>query len=264
MAGSFPTGRFVWYECMVADVEAAKEFYLAVTGWSTDVWEGGEEPYTMWMNGEKAIGGLMKLPEDAAAAGVPPHWMGYVATPDVEATVEKARGLGAQVLVEVMDIPEVGRFAVLQDPQGAVFSAYTPSNDPPGQDAPPGELDISWHELTTADMDAGFKFYEALFGWERKDSMDMGEAGLYQMYGRPGEPLPLGGMYNKPPDMPAPPNWLYYIMVPDIDAAVETVKAKGGQVLNGPMEVPGGDRVAQCMDPQGAAFALHTLKKEGS
>jgi predicted enzyme related to lactoylglutathione lyase len=261
MAGSFPTGRFVWHECLTADEEGAKDFYAAVTGWTSDVWDGGEAPYTMWMNGERPIGGIMKLPDEAVAAGAPPHWLGYVATPDIEATVERALGLGAQLMAGIMEIPQVGRMAVLSDPQGAVFAVYTPEGDPPGKDGPPGDRDISWNELATSDLEAGFKFYEALFGWEKKDSMDMGEAGTYQMYGRPGEPFPLGGMYLKPPEMPAPPNWLYYVTVPNIHAAVETVRAWGGKVMNGPMEVPGGDQVAQCMDPQGAAFALHMLAK---
>lgn len=263
MAGSFPIGRFVWYECLAADEAGAREFYVPVTGWTTQVWEGGGMPYTMWMNGEKPIGGLMKLPEEVAAMGAPPHWLGYIATPAVEDTVEKAQALGAQLLSGILEIPTVGKIAVLSDPQGAVFAAFTPEGDPPGKDGPPGNRDISWNELATTDHEAGFKFYQALFGWEKKDSMDMGDMGTYQMYGRPGEDFPLGGIYNKPPDMPAPPNWLYYMTVPDINAAVEAVKAQGGQVFNGPMEVPGGDLVAQCMDPQGAAFALHALAKKG-
>ena len=83
----------------------------------------------------------------------------------------------------------------------------------------------------------------------------MGGGNIYHMYGRPGGPT-LGGMYTRSPEMPVSA-WLLYATVPDIDAAVEAVKAGGGQLLNGPMEVPGGDRVAQCTDPQGAAFALH-------
>jgi hypothetical protein len=71
----------------------------------------------------------------------------------------------------------------------------------------------------------------------------------------------LGGMFNKTPEMPAPPHWLYYVRVDDVDRVAGEVPKAGGTVLNGPMDVPGGDRIAQCMDPQGAAFAIHHTKK---
>jgi len=84
----------------------------------------------------------------------------------------------------------------------------------------------------------------------------MGEAGIYQLYGF--DSVPLGGMFNKPDEMPGPPMWLYYISIDDVTTAVEKVKELGGQVVNGPMEVPGGDLIAQCLDPQGVLFALHS------
>jgi predicted enzyme related to lactoylglutathione lyase len=86
--------------------------------------------------------------------------------------------------------------------------------------------------------------------------MDMGPGGIYQIYGQGG--APLGGMFNKPDEMPGPPMWLYYVSVDDVNIAVERVVELGGQVLNGPMEVPDGDLIAQCVDPQGALFALHS------
>ena len=91
---------------------------------------------------------------------------------------------------------------------------------------------------------------------EKLEAMDMGDAGIYQIYGRHG--IPLGGMFNKPAEMPGPPGWLYYIRVEDVRGAADRVHRLGGRVLNGPMEVPGGDLIAQCMDPQGAMFALHS------
>ena len=158
--------------------------------------------------------------------------------------------------MEPMSVPDVGRMAVLRDPQGAVFAVFTAEADSPGREGPPQVGEFSWHELATSDYEAGFDFYSALFGWQKTTAMDMGEMGVYQMYGS-GE-HELGGMYNLLPEIPAPPHWLLYAKVPDVEAAAETVKSLGGQVLNGPMDVPGGDRVVQCMDPQGAAFALHS------
>jgi predicted enzyme related to lactoylglutathione lyase len=213
------------------------------------------------MNGETQVGGVMQLPDEAKQQGAPPHWLAYVAVPSVDDTLRQAERLGAKKLVGPMDIPTVGRIAVLQDPQGAVFAVYTPSGDAPGHDGVPAVGEFSWHELATSDYAAAFEFYTALYGWVKTEAMDMGPGGgTYQMFGRiPGRSI--GGMSNKPADQPGPPaSWLYYVTVPDVHAKVEQVKQLGGQVLNGPMEVPGGDFVAQCMDPQGAAFAIHSLK----
>jgi hypothetical protein len=113
---------------------------------------------------------------------------------------------------------------------------------------------VSWHELATTDREGAWAFYSDLFDWQKTDAMDLGEMGTYQMFGRGAHPL--GGLFDKPPQIPVP-NWLPYVLVPDVAAVLERVKAGGGQVLNGPMEVPGGDLIAQCMDPQGAPFAIH-------
>jgi predicted enzyme related to lactoylglutathione lyase len=113
---------------------------------------------------------------------------------------------------------------------------------------------FSWHELMAGDVEAAFRFYSQLFGWQKTEAIQ-GPMGTYQMYGKGGRTF--GGMMTRPKDYPAPPHWLYYVKVGDLDAALGRVKAGGGQVLHGPMEVPGGTRVAQCVDPQGAAFALH-------
>ena len=255
MSGTDPRGRFVWFDLVTTDPDAATSFYGEVIGWSTSLWEAGEMSYTMWTNGGTPIGGVMTLPEDAVAQGAPPHWLAYIATPDVDGTTEQAKELGAHVLVAPTDIPTVGRFAVLADPQGAVFAVFMADGEFPGHDGPPQQGEFSWHELMTTDHVAAFEFYNKLFGWEKTDAMDMGEAGIYQMYGRDG--TTLGGMFNKPAEMPAPA-WLFYVMVDDVNRVVEKVKQNGGQVLNGPMEVPGGDLIAQCMDPQGAAFAIHS------
>ena len=256
-----PRGRFVWYDLMTSDPESATAFYTQLIGWGTSEWEGGTMPYTMWTNREKPIGGVMTLPEEAKAAGAPPHWMAYIAVEDVKATVAKVTGLGGGVLVPPTDIPNAGTFAVLTDPQGAPFAVYHSAEETPGPEGPPQVGEFSWHELATTDHEAAFDFYATLFGWEKTDATDMGEMGIYQMYGVGGSPL--GGMFNKPAEMPGPPCWLFYTKVDDVHKTVEKVKEMGGQVLNGPMEVPGGDMIAQCMDPQGAAFAIHSSKQGG-
>src|SRR6266571_3410342 len=186
----------------------------------------------------------------------PPHWMPYVAVPDVDATVRQAQGLGARVYVPPRDIP-VGRFATLADPQGATFSVYKPA---PASSPPPDTDDVkvggfSWHELVTTDWKRAWDFYRALFGWEHSSSMEMGPGNTYWMFKRGGGTTMLGGMYNKSAE--APPHWLCYVLVPNADRAAETAARAGGKIVMGPMEVPGGDRIAGGLDPQGAAFAVH-------
>ncbi|MFB3855278.1 MAG: VOC family protein [Vicinamibacterales bacterium] len=253
-------GRFVWYELMTTDPAAAKGFYTKVVGWGTQDWPGSNPPYWMWIRGEAPVGGLMQLPEEARKGGAPPHWLAYVSVPDVDQSVEQAKGMGAMVHVPPTEIPEIGRFAVLADPQGAAFAVFKALSHGGIPDKSPQTGDFSWHELVTTDLDAAFRFYSALFGWEKTTAMDMGPMGVYQMYGVPGHEL--GGMFNRPPDIPAPPHWMLYVKVDDIDQSTERVKSAGGQILNGPMEVPGGDWIVQCMDPQGAAFSLHAAKKD--
>lgn len=262
MAQEIPRGRFVWYELLTSDPDAAQGFYTELIGWHTSQWEGGEQPYTMWTNKDAPLGGVMTLPEEAKKAGAPPHWLAYIATPDVDGAVSQANTLGGRTLMPPMDIPSVGRFAIIADPQGAVFAAFTPAQEVPGHEDSPQLGEFSWHELATTDHEGALDFYTKLFGWKKTDAMDMGEMGTYQMYGRGDQTL--GGMFNKSADMPGPPHWLFYVKVDDVDKASEKVKQMGGQVLNGPMEVPGGDKVVQCMDPQGAVFALHASAPQGN
>lgn len=254
MAEDKPRGRFVWFDLMTPDPARAIEFYTKVIGWGTTAWEGGPKPYTMWTNSSMPIGGVMDVP-----AGAPPHWMAYISTPDTDATVKQAESLGAKVLHPATDIPTVGRFAVLADPQGAAFAVFTSTSQEPGHEGPAQIGEFSWHELATREAPAAFRFYQQLFGWEKTTAMDMGDAGTYQMYGRNG--LELGGIYNKPAEMPGPPAWTHYIRVDDVNRAAEATKANGGQIVNGPMEVPGGDWIFNAIDPQGAMFAVHAKPK---
>jgi len=254
-------GHFVWYDLMTTDEAAAKSFYNQLVGWGTQPFEGSDMPYTMWTAGSEPIGGVMKLPKEASDAGAPPYWVAYVAVTDVHATCDRATKTGGKVLHDPTDIDGAGCFAILQDPQGAVFAIYMSDNFSTDDPQPAGLGKISWHELATSDYEAGYGFYSDLFGWETQEDMDMGDGWIYRIYGRP-QSFPLGGMFTKPEEMPGPPMWLYYISVPSVDEALVKVKELGGQVLNGPMEVPGGDKIAQCMDPQGAAFALHSKALE--
>jgi predicted enzyme related to lactoylglutathione lyase len=250
MAGT-NAGRFAWYELMTKDAKAAIAFYTEVVGWKTQPFEN--RGYTMFVGSRGALGGTMGGHQG------PPHWRSNVVVEDVDAAVALTKKRGGRVLEEPADMPPIGRFALIADPQGAVIRIFKPQAPLElHEDAKAGEFD--WNELLTTDKKAAFDFYSALFGWKRIDEHDMGPMGTYLIYGLGGKPF--GGMFTKTDDMKAMPTaWLYYVDVSDLDAAIGRVKSKGGKIANGPMEVPGGSRIAQCFDPQGAAFALHEPKK---
>jgi predicted enzyme related to lactoylglutathione lyase len=249
-------GRIVWYELLTTDMKAAETFYTAVVGWTVRPFEGSPQPYDTWMrDGETSIGGVMTIPP---GMNFPPHWGMYVLVDNLEDAVAQIERLGGSSLSPVIDVPEVGRMRTMLDPQKAAFSVYETSNAHQ-PDAPRQIGDVSWHELMTTDADAALKFYGDLFGWKESTAMDMGPMGKYHIFN--GGSYDLGGMMNKSPEMgEAPPHWGIYFRVPDIDAAAARVKANGGQILNGPMDVPGGSKIVNCQDPQGAYFSLHALQ----
>lgn len=255
------TGQNVWFDLMTTDVEGAKRFYTELIGWKTQQWSEGDpsKPYSMWAVGEQPIGGVMELPEDARKMGAPPHWIAYTTVDDVDATAAKAEKLGARVYAPPMDIPTVGRFAILGDPQGATFAIFKPAGP---MDAPPDAVGhFSWAELNTTDYEAAWRFYSELFGWKHRSSMDMGPMGTYFMW-NDAEGKTKGGMSNMAKAMNLPAHWLHYVTVESVDETAKRVVEKGGKVLNGPMDIPGDDRIAQCQDPQGGFFAIYSHGKK--
>ena len=239
---------------MTTDTKSAANFYTKLVGWKTQAFAPNPS-YTMFTVKGAGVAGLMALPEPNS----PRIWLAYIGTPNVDETARQAEGLGGKVVKKPEDIPTVGRFAIIQDPQGALFVAFTPLPRSAPPKGTPNVDAFTWHELITTDWRGALAFYKSLFGWEETDSMDMGpEMGTYQMYGWKGRML--GGMMNKPKQSPGPPAWLSYMKVADAKKAAATIKQLGGQVINGPMEVPGGSWIATGLDLQGIAFAVHSPK----
>ena len=252
MADQSLRGRFVWHELKTPDAGASHEFYRRVVGWKSHPWE--QDPsYTLLSGGGEPIAATVGSDGDA------PQWIHYIGAADMDATVTQAAELGASVIKEATDIPNGARYAILSDPQGATFGIY--ASAPPHQpEKDPRRGQFSWMELATTDAKAALDFYCTLFAWDRIAAHDMGPMGFYYIFGRNGRQL--GGAFDKPAEMPGPASWFGYIRGKDLDKVVEVAKRAGGTLVNGPMEVPGGDWIAQFVDPHGAAFAVHVLKND--
>jgi predicted enzyme related to lactoylglutathione lyase len=247
-------GRFVWHQLLTRDIPGAKKFYSNLVGWKTLPWPL-DPGYTVCHAGDVPTAGMMAMTPEVPAEA-PPHWLQYIGTRDVDGTAEAAVRAGGSILKPPSDMQGAGRYAVLQDPQGAVFAIIDPENARPEPDGIPPVASFSWHELATTDHEAAFAFYSNLFGWDAIMRMDMGPVGIYLIFGQ-GE-VQKGGIYIKPTDYPAPPNWLPYARVPNVDDAVKVAEANGAKVTQPPMDVPGGGRIAMLQDPAGAAFAIHS------
>ena len=186
-----PASRFVWYELMTPDVPAAVDFYSEVVGWQAD---RSDPQYTLLKIGAAQVAGMMETPAELKAMGMPSAWSGYVMVDDVDAVEARVLQLGGKVLRPGSDIPEVGRFAVVADPQGAAFLLFKPSRtDPPAMPAPEAPGTIGWHELRATDGAAVWGFYATLFGWTQGEGLDMGPLGTYQLFEIDGTPSGASG-----------------------------------------------------------------------
>ena len=253
-----PNGKFTWFELMTSDVKAAGKFYSDVVGWSTHDMSGAEGmQYTTFNIGDVGMAGMLHLTGHTA-------WIGYISVDDVDAHIEKIVEAGGKLWKPATDVPGMLRFAVMSDPQGAPIAVFTPNPAMPSpqRPAPPTPGTIGWHELYTTDIDAGFDFYNKIFGWTKLTDMDMGPMGVYRIFndGDDTKPMGAGGMMTKDPKIPDPV-WGFYFQVDGINAAIERINAAGGKVLMGPHQVPGDSWIVMAEDQQGAKFNLVSLKQ---
>ena len=246
-------GQFGWVELMTEDVGAAAKFYGALLGFEARD-AGGAMDYQILHKNGVGFGGMMKMPAVAKAGGMLPCWLGYVMVDDIETSLVAAKAAGGRSYTDIVTVPDMLRFIAVSDPHGAPFYLMQPMGSPPSEGMPkPGEQGtVGWRELLAGDLASDFAFYSGLFGWKKTEVHDMGPMGPYQLWAA-GEQT--GGMMTKPKESPRP-LWNYYFNVDTLDAAVARAKDAGGKIVNGPMQVPGGQWVAQGFDPQGAFFCL--------
>jgi predicted enzyme related to lactoylglutathione lyase len=242
------SGRFCWHELSSPDVAKSRAFYGDLFGWTyTEMDMGPAGTYTLARSGDRDIGGFMKLDP---STGAPPNWLAYSTTPDVDKLAERAAKMGGAVVVPPMDIPDVGRFAIIRDAQGGVLGALKGTTET--EDPAPAAGRFCWDELGAADPKKAYAFYSELFAWGVKE-MDMGPGGTYRILTREGKDAAGIG----PQKQGAPVMWLSYIQVDDVDASAKKAAGLGGKVLEGGFDIPNIGRMAIVADPHGAVFALY-------
>src|SRR5947209_5885759 len=234
-------GSFCWFELATSDGETAKGFYAGLFGWTANEMPMGEgqPPYVM----------LQKDGKDAAALyenkQAPPNWLSYISVASVDDAVAKATSLGGKLVSGPMDVFDVGRMAVIGDPEGAVFAVWQAGKHHGAEIA--GEANtVCWDELQTRQRDRAKEFYGALFGWTLKESPEYIEIHIGEQ--------PIGGMMTMPKEVPpqVPPHWMPYFAVDDCDATVAKATSSGGGTIVPCMDIPNVGRFAVLRDPQGA------------
>ena len=254
-----PIGKFVWYEYMGDDLRAAVDFYSHVLGWTAQDAGMADFEYQVVSAAGAPIAGMMTIPADARAMGSKPSWAGYIWVEDVDSALPKLMAAGGKVFKAPSDIPGIGRFAVVADPYGGTFMLFHDSDgNPPAPAALGAPGTVGWRELHADDGAKAFAFYSDFFGWNKEGEFDMGPIGVYHLFNtRHGE---QGGIMTRTAQTQAA-FWLYYFNVEAADAAADRIMARGGRIINGPQEVPGGQWIVQAHDPQGAMFAVVAPKR---
>jgi uncharacterized protein len=246
-------GTFCWPELSTTDQAGAEKFYGELFGWKLSTTPmGPDEHYTIFLKGENSVAAAAAQQAEQKKAGVPPHWLSYASTADVDASVKTAQALGGRLLAGPFDVMEHGRMAVLADPTGAAFALWQAKGHP-GATAIDEDDTLIWTELVTDDVEKSRGFYEGLFGWK---------AEAY-----PG-PMPYtvfkrgdasaGGMMAKTPEMgPNVPNhWMPYFGVADAKATVRRARELGATIVVDAREIPDVGTMAVIRDPQGAHFSI--------
>lgn len=252
-------GSWIWYELITPDPEGAKAFYEAVTGWSMTTGHGDSDDYGFITAADGAmVGGMLRLTGEMAEHGARACWLGYVGVDNVDASLAAIEAAGGQILMPARDIEMAGRIAMAADPGGAPFYIMTPAPSEGEGESTAFQAETNyghcgWNELMAADAPREIAFYTGQFGWSLPEPMDMGEYGKYQFIAHDG--VTVGAIMGLMPEAPAP-MWNHYFWVPSIRKAAATITGNGGQIINGPMQVPGEDWIVQGIDPQGALFSL--------
>ena len=262
-------GQPIWYELMAPDPAAVAPFYRAVGGWEIpaagNAMPNGSEYRMIGRADGGNLGGVLTLTDGMQSSGARTEWLPYFYVDDVDAAAAKVEQLGGKVQMPATTMGDVGRMAMVTDPQGAPFYLMKPT---PPADNPDGKSDVfdvrepghvRWNELQTTDEPGATAFYKALFGWGTENTMPMGDKGDYRFIESGG--VQIGAINPWMPDWMGVA-WLPYLGVADIEKARDAAKANGGTIRHDVHEVPGGDFIFTASDPAGAPVAFVGPKGE--
>ena len=246
----YAPGTFSWTDLSTTDQEGAKKFYSGLFGWDAEDQPVGDGmTYSMMNIGGKPVAGISLQNEMQRQFGAPPAWNSYVTVESADAAADRANKLGANVIAPPFDVMDVGRMAVIQDPQGGFLMVWEPKLHI-GSAIVNAHGALSWNELATADLDASADFYRELFGWKAEPFEGM--AFPYRI-------IQNGDKSNggiRPSQENEPTYWLVYFGTDDIDASLAKATELGGTTLMGATDI-GMGTIAIVQDPQGAVFALY-------
>lgn len=252
-------GDFIWYELLTPDAEGAKLFYEKLVGWTIGEAAAEFNGYRMIGRSDgKFAGGMMQLTSEMQQHGATATWLAYLSVNDVDEAIAGVEHAGGKAIMPPFDVPNVGRIAMVADPQGAPFylmKPIPPANDPDAVSdvfSPSEQQRVGWNELQTSDVESARRFYGSQFGWGSDEFMPMGEMGEYRFFDHRG--TRIGAVFDAHNGQP--PHWRFYFRVRSISAAKSIAEANGGTIHMGPHQVPTGDWVIVGSDPQGAEFAL--------
>ena len=237
-------GSVVWHEQVSSDPERAQSFYTELLGWDVERWKPGEANYPIIKANGQTHGGFTRAQGDAPAG-----WIANVLVDDVDEAAAKAQSLGGTVVSGPMEMAEIGRWAIIADPQGGVISAYKPEGD---YDVPAGTF--VWDELLATDVDVAKRFYTEVFGWTTA-AWDTDQPGRYTIFKRSGD-TGAAGLMQRPPGASGGAIWIPYVARDDVDATVARAKELGATVLMEPSDVENVGRISLLVDPTGATFGL--------
>jgi predicted enzyme related to lactoylglutathione lyase len=256
----YAPGTPSWVELSSPDTDASAAFYRDVMGWSATEPGPVEETggYRMFQLNGQNVGGLMGHMQE----GQPTAWATYISVADADQTADQVKAAGGSVMVEPMDVMDIGRMAFFVDPTGAVFGIWQPKSFG-GADVVNEPGSLCWNEVLTRDADTDKAFYPAVFGWDAGRPQFEGAPDTYTVWELGGKPV--GGMMQMndeyfPPEVP--PHWSVCFAVSDCDATVAKARELGATVAQEPMDMPIG-RFAGLIDPQGAPFAIMQMTPSG-
>jgi uncharacterized protein len=252
---AYKQGEFCWYELGTRDIAAALKFYTELMNWGTASHDMGEYGtyYIFQQNGQDVSAGYQMCGQQFE--GVPPHWMPYVWVDDVDAAVAKTAEMGGKIIAPPMDVPNVGRMAFIQDPQGAHLAIFTGDEHQGAARLAPKPGTFSWTELLTTDAAGAREFYCRLLDWTYEE-VPMGPGMMYTVFQVDGKPSAGMMQMFSPQFEGVPPNWLSYVSVADCDAAVARSTELGAKIIMPPQDIPNTGRFSVLQDPTGAVFAF--------